>query len=423
MFSTIQTTDKPADTRARIEKACFVFIFGSLGPLAFFAPKALWVPILFLLLVRLKTFTSVTPRDYRRIFRQNVLFLILPAFAVLSSLWATVPENAAITGAKLLGYFLAAVAVVVVVDRLSDAKRRSVLIWAAVGLVTADLIVWLDVGMAGALSGLFKQAPFSTNFYSRGAAISACALLPIAVGLFRMSGSRQAFVFAAISLATVLVLANEAARLAAVLGVLVYVAVRWRGVLFWPVILLPLVAGILSPTFFANELSNSQLCSLFNSKKSAAHRLFIYQFSSRKIFEKPLLGWGMDSSRSIPGGNMMAQIYDCRYQEGPPITHNMGEQIPLHPHNAALQVWLELGAVGVVIFVGLLGTLIVRWQRGFASGPGRPLIAGLLTAIFLMYSISFGLWQSWLIFALILLCAIVRALRGHGSETNMAPSG
>ena len=142
-------------------------------------------------------------------------------------------------GAKLLGYFLAAVAVVVVVDRLSDAKRRSVLIWAAVGLVTADLIVWLDVGMAGALSGLFKQAPFSTNFYSRGAAISACALLPIAVGLFRMSGSRQAFVFAAISLATVLVLANEAARLAAVLGVLVYVAVRWRGVLFWPVILLP----------------------------------------------------------------------------------------------------------------------------------------------------------------------------------------
>ena len=87
-----------------------------------------------------------------------------------------------------------------------------------------------------------------------------------------------------------------------------------------------------------------------------------------------------------------------------------------------MQVWLELGAVGVVIFVGLLGALILRWQRGYASGQGRPLIAGLFTAIFLVYNISFGLWQGWLIFALILLCAIVRALRIGGVEANGATS-
>ena len=179
----------------------------------------------------------------------------------------------------------------------------------------------------------------------------------------------------------------------------------------------------MSPVIFANELSNSLLCTLFNSKESAAHRLFIYQFSSRKIFEKPFLGWGMDSSRSIPGGANMAEIHDCGHKEGRPTTHKIGEQIPLHPHSAALQVWLELGAVGVVILVGLLGALILRWQRGLASGPGRPLIAGLLTAIFLVYSISFGLWQSWLIFALIFLCAIIRALRIGNAESNVAPSG
>ena len=420
---TIQPTDKPVVMRELIDKTRFVLIFGSLGPLAFFAPKGLWLPILLLLLASLKTLTTVTKRDYRRIFRQNALYLTLPAYAVLSAAWAVVPENAAITGAKLFGYFLAAMAVVVVVDRLSDANRRSVFIWAATGLVIADMFVWVDLGTAGALSGLVKQTPFEAEFYSRGAAISACAVLPIAVGLFRLSGLRPALVFAGISMATVLLLANEAAKLAAVLGILAYVVVWWRGIFFWPVVLLPLVVGIMSPMFFANELSNSQLCTIFNSKKSAAHRLFIYQFSSRKIFEKPFLGWGMDSSRSMPGGAKMAEIHDCSYKEGRPTTHKIGEKMPLHPHSAALQVWLELGAVGVAILVGLLGTLILRWQRRFAYGPGRPLIAGLLTSIFLVYSISFGLWQSWLIFALIFLCAIVRALRIGNAETNVAPSG
>lgn len=408
--------------RARIDKASFILIFGSLGPLAFFAPKGLWIPILLLLLVSSKTLTSVAPGDYWRIFRQNALYLILPVYAVLSSAWALVPENAAITGAKLLGYFMAAIAVVVVIDRRSDAERRSVLIWAAAGLAIADLFVWVDLGTAGALSGLFRQASFTANFYSRGAAISAFAVLPIAAGLFRLSGSRLAFVFAGICVATVLVLANEAAKLAAVLGLLVYVVVRWRAVLFWPVILLPLAVGIMSPMFFVNEVSNSQRCALFNSKPSVAHRLSIYEFSSRNIFEKPFLGWGMDASRSIPGGGEGVKIYDCVDRKGRSTTRELGDLLPLHPHNASLQVWLELGAVGVVIFVGLLGALILRWQRGYASGQGRPLIAGLFTAIFLVYNISFGLWQGWLIFALILLCAIVRAHRIGGVESNGATS-
>ena len=92
--------------------------------------------------------------------------------------------------------------------------------------------------------------------------------------------------------------------------------------------------------------------------------------------------------------------------------------MPLHPHNASLQVWLELGAVGVVIFVGLLSVLIVLWQRSYAAVDGRPLIASLFGVIFLVYNISFGLWQGWLIFALIMLCAIVRVLRHSGLESR-----
>jgi len=423
MFSTIRPTDKPEQMPAGPDRASLILIFGSLGPLAFIAPRGLWIPVLLLLLVRFKTLKSIARRDYWRILSKNVPYLILPAYAVLSAAWALVPANAAITGAKLLGYFMAAMAVVVVVDRLSDAERRSVLIWGAAGLVIVELVVWVDLATAGAISGLVKPAPFTTNYYSRGAAVSACAVLPIAVGLFRLAGSRLAVGFAGICGATVFVLDNEASKVAAVVGILVYVVVRWRGILFWPAILFPLALGIMSPAFFANGLDNGLLCTVFNVKPSAAHRLMIYEFSSRRIFEKPFLGWGMDASRSIPGGKDVARIFDCGYRDGPPRNQEGGSLLPLHPHSASLQVWLELGAVGVALFTGLLGVLVPRLQRRYASADGRALIAGLFTAIFLVYNIGFGLWQGWLIFALISLCAILRALPTGGSVPEGAPSG
>ncbi len=71
---------------------------------------------------------------------------------------------------------------------------------------------------------------------------------------------------------------------------------------------------------------------------------------------------------------------------------------------------------------GIVGVVDFALATRFYLGHGRPLIAGLFTAIFLVYNISFGLWQGWLIFALILLCAIVRALRIGGVESNGATS-
>ena len=422
MFLTTKPAGNPVAMRTQLDKASFVLIFGSLGPLAFYAPKGMWIPILLLLLVRLKTLASIAPQDMRRIFNRNIIFLVLPFYAVLSAVWSLVPGNAAITGAKLIGYFMAAMAVVVIVDRLSDTERRSVLVWAAAGFMVVDLLVWADLGTAGALSGLFTQTPFTAIFYSRGAAVTAGAVLPLTVGIFRLLGARQAFVFAAVGIVTVFVLQNEAAKLAAVLGILVYMVIRWRGALFWPVILVALAAGILTPLFFADALSDSRICTIYNVKPSAAHRLKIYEFSSRKILEKPLLGWGMDASRSIPGGNETIDIRDCGYRGGPIITRSVG-QLPLHPHNASLQAWLELGAVGVVIFFGSLGLLLFRLQYRHVSGEGRPLIASLFTAFFTVYNIGFGLWQSWLIFALISLCAILGSLRIGGPETNRVSTG
>jgi O-antigen ligase len=133
-------------------------------------------------------------------------------------------------------------------------------------------------------------------------------------------------------------------------------------------------------------------------KISAGHRLLIWSFAGDRIAERPVTGWGLDSSRAIPGADE-------------PI--RPGETwMPLHPHNAALQVWLELGAPGAALFA-LLAAIVwgafarVEWPPLFAAAAGAS-----LTIAFIGCFATYGIWQEWwlgtLSFSLFLVLVMAR---------------
>jgi len=107
------------------------------------------------------------------------------------------------------------------------------------------------------------------------------------------------------------------------------------------------------------------------AKASWGIRLDIWRFAAGKIAEKPWFGWGIDGSR----------VWD---------------DIPLHPHNAALQLWLELGVVGAA-----LGTLFWSyvWAQIGALAEVNRSNAGVFAAVAVAYlsigGMSFGVWQEW----------------------------
>src|SRR5690606_39588022 len=85
---------------------------------------------------------------------------------------------------------------------------------------------------------------------------------------------------------------------------------------------------------------------------------------------EPILGWGLDASRMFSPG------------------------IRLHPHDAALQVWLELGLVGAfaaAIVWGMTFARIARPRPGLVAGAQ----AAAATAYFVIGAVSFGVWQGW----------------------------
>ena len=147
-------------------------------------------------------------------------------------------------------------------------------------------------------------------------------------------------------------------------------------------------------------------------KLSAGHRLLIWSFVGDRIAEHPLAGWGLDSSRAIPGGK-------------DPI--EPGETwLPLHPHNAALQLWLELGVPGAVLFALLTGicrgsrSARAEWPRLFAAAAG-----GSLATAFVASLATYGIWQEWwqgtLWFSLFLVLVMARAAAGLTPGQHASP--
>ncbi len=123
---------------------------------------------------------------------------------------------------------------------------------------------------------------------------------------------------------------------------------------------------------------------------SATHRLLIWQFVTQRIFEKPFLGWGVNTARQIPGGGEKYTL-KVNTPNNKKIVLFRESFLPLHPHNASLQIWLELGAVGAII-IAVFGWIFIRKLE---DDDTDPVLFGVVISILAFNFISFGVWQSW----------------------------
>lgn len=122
-------------------------------------------------------------------------------------------------------------------------------------------------------------------------------------------------------------------------------------------------------------------------------RMGYWTYAMARIADHPFRGWGLDASRAF------------------------SPHIVLHPHNGALQVWLELGVVGAV-------AAALAWAFAFRrlARDERSVVAAATAAsasVYLLFGlVNFGVWQEWWL-ALAALTAVVAAL-GDAEEQPAA---
>lgn len=134
----------------------------------------------------------------------------------------------------------------------------------------------------------------------------------------------------------------------------------------------------------------------------ASLKLENWDFISRRIIEQPLTGFGLDATR--------AMSYDSDYIYSSAAKIN-------HPHNAALQIWIEFGAIGSLFFLAFLSGFYLLLIRSPRAQRRLGFIA-LASAITLLLA-SWQIWSSWLIgFFFALAALIILAVKPNIDPVN-----
>ena len=337
------------------------------------------------------------PYDFSALCRPAAVLGALVVWGGLSALWSIDPRRSLILDLRLAALFAVALALAAASSRVAS-PRHLTLVFAA-GTALGIVLAVVDLVGAGSLSHYVSVRPFMAWRLNQIAAWLTLILLPGSALLVCRGQRLLAWVAVAVMVATVYALADTTAKLAFGLSLpvaaLVYVR---RGAVCRIAAALAVVAILAAPVTLPRL---AHLPSVFATvdafKGSAGHRLLIWSFTGAHIAERPLAGWGLDSARAIPGGKVEIRPGQAA--------------LPLHPHDAALQVWLELGFPGAGLFALLVGLLWWRlgeapWPRLYAAAAGGSLFTA--TAIALS---AWGIWQEWWLgtLALALFAIIVMA--------------
>ncbi|HKS88866.1 MAG TPA: O-antigen ligase family protein [Stellaceae bacterium] len=310
-----------------------------------------------------------------------VVLATLLLWGIASATWSIIPARSPVLAARLAGLFAAALALAAAAPRIAAPWRWSLLL--LLGTAIGIAVALVDLASAGGLSRFVTIRPFAGPRLNQVAAWVAIMTLPVTALLGRRGGWRPAVAAGTAMAGAVYLLDDTTAKLAllASLPAAALLYLRRR-------LVMRLAAAFASLAILAAPITLPRLAqfpAIFARadafKSSAGHRLLIWSFVGDRIADKPLAGWGLDAARAIPGGKD-----DFRPGQ---------EHLPLHPHNAALQVWLELGAPGAVLFALLAGWLWLRlgaaaWPRLYAAAAGGAYTAALVVAFS-----GWGIWEEW----------------------------
>lgn len=342
---------------------------------------------------------------------------VLLAWMLAACAWAIEPSRGLDTTLRLAALLgLALLAARALRDRAVPGAPLA--LGVALGLAMAAFDAATGNGLRALVRGL-PDAPPQLAFGLKNAAAVLALLLPPAVAWLARRGGRAAAAGLALTGAgVVLALPGDSAKIAVLAG-LAAAALGLR----WPRLAPRLAGGALALLILAAPvLATVALRPGLDASgwpESAAHRLMVWDFVAGRVWERPLFGHGTEASRSLPGGRdnpgaaRLARfgLGDGRAAEW--IARS--EILPLHPHNLALQVWLELGAVGAALAAWL------AWSLGAAGarGPNPAGAAGALAAGGVVAMLSYGAWQHWWVAALAL-AALACARVGSGPSDRPA---
>jgi O-antigen ligase len=191
---------------------------------------------------------------------------------------------------------------------------------------------------------------------------------------------------------------SQSAQMAVAVALLFFIAFPYRCKAAWHVLGLGLIALVCLSPWLAQGMFGLLAAHVEHtpwlSSGYAAPRMEIWDMVARRALEQPFFGHGLEATRDIAHFETQ-NLYN-------PMDH------VLHPHNFALQIWIEFGAMGVALVCAFFAVVL----KAIFEQPHihQRWLLSLFMALIAVAATSYGLWQAWwlgLMMTLALLCAVM----------------
>ncbi|MEQ8356604.1 MAG: O-antigen ligase family protein [Kiloniellaceae bacterium] len=308
-------------------------------------------------------------------------------WCLLATFWTFQPPEAANLAVRvgvLLGVLLYLVALA---QRLGEAERKWVRQGFCLGFAVAVVLVIIELALGGPifdlLGGPVRNAYTADSRLNRGVSALAILAWPLAAFLWQRRHLLPALLLVPAVFAVTLFSQSSASMLALGFGLLAAALAALGRSAARIVMVLTVIGALISPPFAVDLLQKSGIDQSSLMPETGLYRLHIWGVVTERIAERPVLGWGFDSSPNLPTGD--AQPF------------RTGEKIiPSHPHNGALQIMVELGSVGSLLVLVLLFLIGMRIDA-LPRAP-RACATAMLVTILGIACTAYSIWQShWLV--------------------------
>ena len=317
----------------------------------------------------------------------KTLATLIVAFLIwtgLSAFWSTAPDASLRQWAILIGVAVGGLALAAIGHSLSDAARGRVARVYLIGFGLGLFFLIEEMLTDGFLSGLYIRSPrFALN---HGATILALGLGPVVLILQSWGRRKEAVALVALTAGALGWSDSLGAFLGLAVGTLVVVAVLYRPAPALKALIVILAVGIVSAPLIVRLMPDGRTLIERNVPESYLFgpRLYIWNNTVDRIVQKPLAGWGLNTSSTF-----------SRHDEAEGVGYLIMEAIPLHPHNAVLQWWLELGLIGAALGGAIVVGLAAAIRRQIDDPWRAGLAAATLAAAVGIATLSYSIWQSW----------------------------
>jgi len=382
------------------------FTIACIIPIGYFAPLGEWLLLSLISIVTLLNFPIKKKKTNYNCF----LIFISSILVILFSYYWTINSNRTLEVIGPISGIIFAIYILLNITSTNKIKNMDNLI--GIPMILTSICIFLDLffntEIRSNLAILAGDQPTSESAnYSRGIIILTI-MMPLSVAMY-LNEKKYNLAIVIFTLATVIIILgpNNSSKIALICALLSSLLIYFFGprsflcfgilsitiILFLPILstkVFPVITNAVTNfgEFKINYANNYYLpWQSMPAAGSIVHRLLVWEYVGSEIYKKPLLGHGAGTSRLI-GQNIIlnAPNSDIEIKGG----------IPLHPHNNFLQIWLELGIVGIII-ITLIWIKVIKFgirirKNSYILGTG---ICSSIVTIFVICNLSFGVFQAW----------------------------